>query len=171
MSSPRTRLRRHVPALLQVVVAVLEACSTPPAALRVDTLAYLQKMASWGPTEAETARTLERILATEFVDQAEVLRQIDDSTPRVRRQLEEAERYEPRTAEIRRIHETYTGAWRALLDAYASIASGFETGDQAKIAQGRLDMARWRDAILTVARDLRGLRDRLGLEAGEMTPS
>ena len=170
MSCPWTRRRRHASALL-LALGVLAACSTPPAALRADTLAYLQKMASWAPTEAETARTLERILATEFVDEAEVLRQIGESTPRVRRQLEEAERYEPRTGEVRRIHETYTGAWRALLDGYRSIASGLETGDQAQLAQGRLGMARWRDAILAVARDLRGLRDRLGLEPGELTAS
>jgi hypothetical protein len=139
--------------------------------LRADTLAYLQKMTSWAPTEAETARTIERILATEFVDPAEVLRQIADSTPRVRRQLEEAERYEPRTTDVRRIHETYTGAWRALLGGYQSIQAGFETGEQAKLAQGRLAMARWRDGILTVARDLRALRDRLGLEPGEVSAS
>lgn len=156
---------------LLALATVVVGCSTPPAALRADTLAYLQKTASWAPTEAETARTLERILATEFVDEAEVLRQIADSTPRVRRQLEEAERYEPRTPEIRHIHGTYTAAWRTLLDGYQSITSGFETGEQAKLAEGRQAMARWRDAILAVARDLRGLRDRLGLESGEITPS
>lgn len=128
-------------------------------------------MSSWAPIEAETARTLERILATEFVDEAEVLRQVADSGPRVRRQLAEAERYEPRTAEVRRIHETYTRAWRTLLDGYDSISRGFETGEQAKLAQGREAMVRWRDAILAVSRDLRGLRDRLGLQPGEPTPS
>lgn len=128
-------------------------------------------MTSWAPTEAETARTLERILATEFVDEAEVLRQIADSTPRVHRQLDEAERYEPRTAEVRRIHEAYTGAWRALLHGYESISDGFETGEQAKLAQGRDAMARWRDAILGVARDLRALRDRTDLRAEELQPS
>ena len=150
---------------------MLAACSTPPAALRADTLAYLQKMASWAPTEAETARTLERILATEFVDQAEVLRQIADSRPRVQRQLEEAERYQPRTAEIRRIHETYARSWRALLDGYQAITTGFEAGEQTKLAEGRQDMARWRDGIMTVARELRELRDRTDLDPAELTPS
>jgi hypothetical protein len=128
-------------------------------------------MSSWAPIEAETARTIERILATEFVDEAEVLRQIADSTPRVRRQLAEAERYEPRTAEIRQIHDTYSGAWRTLLGGYQSIASGFETGEQAKLAEGRQAVARWRDAIVAVARDLRTLRDRLDLRPEELTPS
>ena len=153
------------------MLVLLAACSTPPAALRADTLAYLQKMASWAPTEAETARTLERILATEFVDQAEVLRQIADSTPRVQRQLEEAERYEPRTAEVRRINETYARAWRTLLDGYRSITSGFEGGEQEKLAQGRQAMAQWRDGILTVARELQALRDRTDLEPGQLIPS
>jgi hypothetical protein len=157
--------------LLLPLLLVCASCSTPPAALRADTVAYLQKMSSWAPTEAETARTIERILATEFVDQAEVLRQIADSTPRVQRQLEDAQRYEPRTSEVRRIHSTYVGAWHALLGGYQSIQSGLETSDQPKLAQGRLAMARWRDGILAVARDLRALRDRLDLEPGEVTSS
>ncbi len=102
-----------------------------------------QKMASWAPIEAETARTLERILATEFVDEAEVLRQIADSTPRVQRQLEEAERYEPRTAEVRRIHETYVGrVAHAARRLRSPSTSGFETrrAGEARRRAGR----RWR---------------------------
>ena len=125
-------------------------------------------MSSWAPTEAETARTLERILATEFVDEAEVLRQIADSTPRVQRQLADAERYEPRTVEVRRIHAAYVGSWRTLLDAYGSITAGFESGDQTKLSKGRDGMARWRDAIVQVARELRDLRDRTGVDPNDV---
>src|SRR5262249_50034004 len=156
---------------LAFVVALLAACSTPPAALRADTLAYLRKMSSWAPTEAETAQTLERILATEFVDEAEVLRQIADSTPRVQRQLAEAGQYEPRTAEVRRIHTVYVASWRTLLDGYSLITAGFETGDQTKLSRGREAMARWRDSILQVARQLRELRDRTGVDPNNITPS
>jgi hypothetical protein len=152
-------------------VVLLAACATPPAALRADTLAYLQKMSSWAPTEAETARSLERILATEFVDQAEVLRQISDNTPRVRRQLAEAEAYQPRTSEVRRIHEIYVSSWRTLLEAYSDITAGFESGDQTKLAEGRDGMARWRDAIVRVASALRDLRDRTGADPSDITPS
>jgi len=152
-------------------VVFLAACSTPPAALRADTLAYLRKMSSWAPTEAETARTLERILATEFVDEAEVLRQIADSTPRLQRQLAEAEQYEPRTAEVRRIHAVYVASWRTLLDGYSSITAGFAAGDQAKLSRGRDAMARWRDSIMQVARELRELRDRAGVDPNDITPS
>ena len=95
-------------------------------------------MSSWAPTEAETARTLERILATEFVDQAEVLRQIADSTPRVRRQLAEAEAYQPRTSEVRQIHERLRRAPGGRCStAYGDITAGFESGDQTKLAEGR----------------------------------
>ena len=156
---------------LALLVASLAACSTPPAALRADTLAYLRKMSSWAPTEAETARTLERILATEFVDEAEVLRQIADSTPRVQRQLADAERYEPRTVDVHRVNASYLGSWRTLLDAYGSITAGFESGDQTKLSKGRDGMARWRDAIVQVARELRDLRDRTGVDPNDVTPS
>ena len=156
---------------LLLPLLVCASCSTPPAALRADTLAYLQKMTSWAPTEAETARTIERILATEFVDQAEVLRQIADSTPRVREHLADAERYEPRTKEVRQIHVVYTNAWRTLLDGYASITAGLESGQQVKLAQGREALARWRDAILRVADELRALRDRTAVDPGAVTSS
>lgn len=154
-----------------VLLLLVPACATPPAALRADTVAYLQKMTSWAPIEAETASTLERILETEFVNQAEVLRQIADNRPRVERHLAEVERYAPRTGEVRRIHEVYARTWRELLAAYDSISAGFAGGDQAKLSAGRHLMARWRDGIMAVARDLRALRDRTGVEAGELTPS
>jgi len=156
---------------LPCLAIVAASCSTPPAAVRADTLAYLQKMNSWAPVEAETARTLERIMATQFVDEAEVLRQISESRPRVQRQLDAATAYEPRTADVRRIHATYIKAWRTLLDGYASITTGFEHGDQEKLASGRQAMLQWRDTIVEVAEELRALRDRVGVEMSDITPS
>ena len=139
--------------------------------MRADTLAYLQKMNSWAPVEAETAHTLERIMATQFVDEAEVLRQIAESRPCVQRQLDAATAYDPRTADVRRIHATYIKAWRTLLDGYGSITAGFEHGDQAKLASGRQAMLQWRDTIVEVAEELRALRDRVGVEMSDVTPS
>ena len=139
--------------------------------MRADTLAYLQKMNSWAPVEAETARTLERIMATQFVDEAEVLRQISESTPRVQHQLDAATAYQPRTADVRRIHATYINAWRTLLDGYGSITAGFEHGEQDKLASGRQAMLQWRDTIVEVAEELRALRDRVGVEMSDVTPS
>ena len=97
---------RYTCATFALLLAV--SCTTP-SALRTDTEAYVGRMSSWAPVEAETARTLERILATQFVDAAEVLRQIGDSSPRVQRHLEEITQYQPRTPELRRIHDAYTG--------------------------------------------------------------
>ena len=128
-------------------------------------------MNSWAPVEAETAHTLERIMATQFVDEAEVLRQIAESRPRVQHQLDAAMAYEPRTAEVRRIHAIYVRAWRTLLDGYASITAGLEHGDQAKLANGRQAMLQWRDTIVEVAEELRALRDRVGVEMSDVTPS
>src|SRR5262249_49194429 len=97
--------------------------------------------------------------------------QIGDSRPRVERQLDEAQRYEPRTSEVRHIHATYLEAWKALLGGYQQIQAGLENSDQPKLAQGRLAMARWREGSRRGARDLRALRDRLDLQPGEITPS
>ncbi len=110
-------------------------------------------------------------MATQFVDEGEVRRQIAESAPRVQRQLDAATAYEPRTAEVRRIHGEYTKAWRTLLDGYGAITTGLEHGEQAKLADGRQAMLRWREAIIDVARELRALRDRVGVEMSEVTPS
>jgi hypothetical protein len=89
----------------------------------------------------------------------------------VQRQLDAATAYEPRTADIRRIHATYIKAWRTLLDGYASITTGLEHSDQEKLASGRQAMLQWRDTIVEVAEELRALRDRVGVEMSDITPS
>jgi hypothetical protein len=149
--------------LLAVGTLLAAACGTA-SGLRADAQAYIEKMSSWAPVEAETARALDRILATQFVDHAEVLRQIADSTPRVQRHLQDIEQYTPRTSEVQLIHETYTNAWRDLLQGYASIEGGLDGGNQARLAAGRQALLRWRASILTVARQLRQLSERLDLE-------
>jgi hypothetical protein len=148
-----------------VAIAILllgGACTSPSPTLRADTKAYLAKMASWAPIEAETARTLDRIIATQFVDQAEVLRQLADSAPRVQHHLVEVEQYHPRTPEIRRIHEAYIDGWRDLLQGYAFIEGGLLGGDQARLSRGRESLLHWRQSIVLVARSLGGLSDEPG---------
>lgn len=137
-------------------------CRTPPATLRADTLAYLQRVAAWAPTEAESARAVDRILATEFVDSAEVLRQIADDAPRVRRLISEAEAHEPRSTEVAQIHASYIAAWRDLLVAYAEVEEGLRSDDQRLLSNGRNGLAKWRDDILGVARELRNLKTQVG---------
>jgi len=144
-------------------VLLLIGCSPSTTTLRADATAYLEKLSSWGPVEAETARALERIIATEFVDQAEVLRQIADNSPRVRRHLTAVEQFKPRTAELGRIHERYVAAWGDLLKGYSSIESGLAASDQTQLAAGRAGLLRWRQSIRAVAQDVAELSERLGI--------
>jgi hypothetical protein len=151
-----------------VAIAALllgSACTTPSPTLRADTQAYLAKMASWAPIEAETARTLDRIIATQFVDHAEVLRQLADSSLRVRRHLSEVEQYHPRTPDVRRIHETYLDGWHSLLNGYASIEAGLLGGEQASLSRGRQALLHWRQSIVLVARLLGALANDTDLAA------
>jgi hypothetical protein len=121
--------------------------------------------------EAETARTIERILRTQFVDEAEVRHQIDDLRPRLVAHLEQARAYQPRTETVARIHERYVGAWQGLLDGLGAIGSGFDTGDYTRLARGREAMAAWRDGLVGVAQDLRALVQQLGVDPGGATES
>ena len=54
-----------------VLVSLAIACQTSPTATRTDLRAYLTRTKSWAPVEAEAARTIGRILKTQFVDEAE----------------------------------------------------------------------------------------------------
>jgi hypothetical protein len=146
--------------LLALVVAL--ACSAPPGELKLDTEAYLARMSSWAPVEAETNRTLERILVTQFVDESEVRRQIADSRPRILAHLERIRAYAPRTDAVRRIHMAYVAAWERLLSGYDAIESGFESGDNSRLARGRQAIEGWQAAIIAVARDLSELTRRVG---------
>lgn len=119
-------------------------------------------MTTWAPVEAETARTLERILNTQFVDEAEVIRQIEDNAPRVRTHLARVQEYTPRTEEVRAVHATYVEAWRRLLSGYEEIQTGFRTGDFSHLAKGRAAFADWRDSLLSAAKRLGALTDDTG---------
>lgn len=157
--------------LVFAFAALLAACGTPPDTLATDVRAYLARTKRWAPVEGETARTIERILRTEFVDEAEVRRQIADSRPHVRAHLADARAYAPQSNEVRRIHERYLGAWEALLGGYDAIESGFDGGDYTRLARGRDAMAEWRTTMLGVANDLRQLVQRLGIDPAGATES
>jgi type VI protein secretion system component VasF len=126
-------------------------------------------MSSWAPVEAETARTVARIFATEFVDEAEVLSQTNDGSPRARRHLEAALAYHPASNEVRTIHAVYIEAWQTLLKAFEQIEQGLRQGDQQALAQGRRGLVAWRDQVMDVAFRLRALSDRLSLPTGSET--
>lgn len=142
-----------------LLLAAVGACGPPPAAKRADVEAYLQRMAAWAPIEAETARSLERILETEFVDEAEVIRQIEDNVPRVRAHLQRVQEYVPQTEDVKAVHETYKLAWKRLLTGYERIETGFRSGEYSLLAEGRDALAEWRQGLLATARKLSSLRD------------
>jgi hypothetical protein len=151
-------------ALLSLLALAAVACGTTRAAVRTDVLAYLQRAKGWAPAEAEAAKTIDRILRTQFVDEAEVRRQIADNRPRVLAHLEQVRAYEPRSRDVEQIHARYVAAWGVLLGGYDAIEEGFSSGDYSKLARGREAMEAWREQIVGVARELRELADRLGLD-------
>src|SRR5262245_16968707 len=67
---PRSRLS------IAMVLAVAAACGKTPGMERADVVSYLERTRAWAPVEAETAQVLDRIIATQFVDEAEVNREI-----------------------------------------------------------------------------------------------
>ena len=140
-------------------------CHGSPSTTRTDLRAYLARTKAWAPVEAESARTIQRILRTQFVDEAEVRRQIADNRPRVLAHLEALRGYTPVSQDIARVHARYIAAWEKLLAGYDAIEEGFSSGDYTKLARGREAMEAWRDEIVAVAADLRSLMQHFGIDA------
>ena len=150
--------------LLGLVMMALVGCGTPQSAVRIETRAYLERSKGWAQIEAETARTIERIFDTQFVDEAEVLRQIADSRPRVLAHLATLRAYQPRSDDIAGIHARYIVGWETLLTGYDAIEKGFGTGDYSNLARGREALTQWGNTILETAQELRELMRHFGIE-------
>jgi hypothetical protein len=146
-------------------MVALVACGTPQSAVRIETRAYLERSKDWAKMEAETARTIERIFDTQFIDEAEVLRQIAESRPRILAHLAALRAYHPRSADIAGIHARYIAGWETLLTGYDAIEKGFATGDYSNLARGREALTQWGNAILGTAQELRALMRHFGIEA------
>jgi hypothetical protein len=127
---------------------------------------YLQRANDWAPAEAETARTIDRILATQFVDEAEVRRQVDGDAPRVAAHLARVQAVEPRSPELRAVHQAYLNTWRRLESGYRSLRRGLDTGHVSDLADGRRALEGWRTGIVDVARELRRLREDVDAPTG-----
>ena len=153
------------------VLSLAVGCQTSPAGTRTDLRAYLARTKSWAPVEAEAARTIDRILKTQFVDEAEVRRQIADSRPRLLAHVEGLRAYTPHSKDVARIHARYVTAWERLLAGYEAIEEGFSSGDYTKLARGREAMEAWRAEIVGVADDLRELMQHFGVEPGSAVES
>lgn len=141
------------------------ACQPSATATRTELRAYLARSKTWAPVEAETERTIERIFRTQFVDEAEVRRQITDSRSRIVAHVASVRGYTPHTPDLARIHERYLAAWEHLLGGYDAIETGFTTADYTKLARGREAMEAWRADIVSVADDLRALVQHFGVDA------
>jgi hypothetical protein len=143
-----------------LLASLAAACGHSPGSVtQRDIARYLQQLGEWAPQEAEIARAVRRILATQFVDEAEVRHQMAESLPRIESQLTLMRAYNPHAAELEDIHQAYVAAWDGLRRGYADIATGLDTGDQAAIGRGRRRLVGWRQAIPDMARHLRELRD------------
>jgi len=154
------------PALVAVAVGCVLGCRTaPPAETRIDLRAYLARTRAWAPVESEAAHTIERIMKTQFVDEAEVLRQIADSKPRVLAHLQTLRSYTPHSKEVATVHAHYVAAWERLLAGYEAIEQGFASGDYTKLARGREAMEAWRAGIVDVAQELRELMQHFDVDA------
>ena len=153
------------------VALLAVACGTSTGAVRIDVLGYLERAKSWAPIEAETAATVDRIFRTQFVDEAEVGRQIADSRPRVERHLGQVREFKPRSDDVERIHREYVSAWERLLAGYDAIEAGFASGDYTKLAEGREGLEAWRGGIVWVADELRDLAQRLNVDPATGTVS
>ena len=163
-------LTGFVLATLRLLSLSATGCSPSQTEVRADLERYLRNSRDWAPTEAETARCVQRILATQFVDEAEVRRQIAADSPRVAAHIERIAAFEPLTAPLRKIHASYVHAWRDLLKGYQRILHGLDTGDAADLAAGRQALARWRAAIVSTAEHLRELAEATGAHRGTAAP-
>src|SRR5262245_11630565 len=126
-SGPSLRLNL---AFLILTVLTISACGgTDHSAVRHDLTRYLRHVNDWAPIEAETAATIDRILRTQFVDEAEVRRQIAGDAPRVAKHLRALRAVLPETREVRDIHARYVETWTALAAGYDSVLRGLTTAD------------------------------------------
>jgi hypothetical protein len=135
------------------------SCTQNDHLLRSEVAKYLHLETEWAPVEAETARTIDRILATHFVDESEVRRQVAADSPRITAHLIGIAAYTFRSPEVAALHAQYTASWRHLLEGYRRIDHGIHMASAPDIAMGRRALEGWRRSILDVARELRRLRD------------
>jgi hypothetical protein len=136
-------------------------CNASDRRLHADLTLYLERANDWSPVEAETAKTIDRILATQFVDEAEVRRQVVANAPRIAAHLARLETVRPSSPELQALHQRYVETWRQLAAGYDRIIRGLDTGTIPDLAAGRMALEAWRTGILDTARELRRLKDEL----------
>lgn len=149
-------LRSTACAILLVTTAS-SGCHPTRSGVQADLGAYIAKLGQWQPVEAASSSAIARILRTQFVDEAEVRRQIGEDAPRVQAHLKDVRAYEPATRDVRAIHARYVSAWVTLRKGYGDLLRGLDTGDASSLAAGRSALEEWRRLILETAADVRRL--------------
>lgn len=159
MSFPRasTSLGRSL-RLIGFCLSIAACGAAADRTLHADLTLYLQRANDWSPVEAETAKTIDRILATQFVDEAEVRRQVVANAPQITEHLARVEQVKPRSPELQDVHRRYVEAWRELASGYERILHGLDTGTANDIAAGRRGLEAWRGGIVDTAKELRRLQ-------------
>jgi hypothetical protein len=143
--------------ILLLGVVVIACAPPPPPTSERDIALYMQTLGDWAPQEAEVARAVRRILDTEFVDEAEVRRQLAESLPRLEAQLALMRAYRPQGDALQAVHEDYVEAWAVLRRGYSDITAGLDAGDQAALGRGRRALLAWRAALPETAKRIRAL--------------
>ena len=149
-----------------LVLLALVSCTAPRDSTSHEVAGYLRQLAEWAPQEAEAARAVRRILATQFVDEAEVRRQIAESRPRVEAQVAALSAYRARSRELSEVHRNYLEGWRRLARGYDEIEQGLDRTDQRALARGRAALVAWRDTVMSTARRLREMEGQPEPETG-----
>ena len=151
------RLARKLILPISVTCILLSCAPRGDEHLAEDVDRYLERMQAWASVEVETDMAIRSILATQFVDDAAVLRILADSRPIVTRQIRTLEACRPGTPDVQAIHTAYLQGWRDLLNGYFLIEQGIEAADGRRIAQGRNALTNWRRSLRTIAIDLADL--------------
>jgi hypothetical protein len=160
-----------VSSLLVIVLVILASCAPgTPASRRSDVERYLAAMQGWAAVELETGQTIDRIIDTHFVDEAEVQRQIAENHPRLRQHLLRLRSYRPASPDVVAVHRLYLMTWERLDAAYTDIVGGMDEADQPRLARGRQGLLEWRRGLRTVATDLRDLAEAMGAETKRERP-
>lgn len=137
------------------------ACSEapPPHVIATDLAGYLDRMRAWAPVEGEAGRSIQRILATQFVDDSTILHELEDGIPRADNHLRRIAAVVPQTAPVAEIHSAYVEVWRTLREGLGATKKGLADGDGKAVAAGREAMLEWRRGLRRVAHALRALQE------------
>lgn len=158
-SPPAQSGLRQFVTLLLIVVAFGQAASCASDSDRSKAFqGYMQQVTSWAPVEAETARSIQRIFASQFVDEAAVRQEVSQTLPRIKNHLDRIESVAPADSQLREINLRYRLAWQQLQEALIGLPDAIGHSDAAALAASRASMTAWGQSMLDIAADLRRIR-------------